>query len=700
MRELQRKTWIREKEAEAFTSVQAVEAELLARRQLVDDEEIARFFTPSMADLHDPFAFEEMRLAVELVGQAIKEQREILIYGDYDADGITATALLMRFFTAMGVPVRHMIPDRLQDGYSLGEGTLARLLADPPGLVITVDCGSSSKDEVATLMEAGIELMITDHHEVPDDPPRPLAFLNPHRPGEAYPNTALAGVGVAFKLLQGMVESFGLKDFDWGPYLVLAALGTVADSMPLLGENRSLVALGLAAFAEAAPLGLKLLYQRLGQGRPVTERFLAYSLAPRLNAAGRMGELAPALALLMAETLEAAEKAADRLEALNEARREEERRMSDEADAMLLAEQGSKHEDVVILAKEDWHIGVIGIVSARLSQRLQRPVICLGLQAGSWRGSARSNGHFDILAALRSAAAHAVAFGGHKMAAGVEVEDAALAAFMEAVRAHARADRAMAQKAVAVAIDMDLAPSAVVEELAQTVQRFAPFGPQNREPVFAFREMHLVSLRVVGHDGRHLKLELRMQDGRLIDAIAFGFGAHAKALRLGDLVDVAGHLQWHVWNGRGNLQIQVEDLQTTGLESLQTYWEREEAWQAGAPYPKLAKDSETALHLDPRWIKDVYPLLEASLSEGEILVDPVLFTHYLAAQTKLPLSSFAMARLFDILSEAKLLERKRSPEMLLALASQAPGEQRPVMSAQATWQRLQKEGGLTDVPSH
>lgn len=683
-------------QAKQISDFQAWE-DLLLARQGISPEDAPLFFEPAYSDLHHPFLFQDMDLAVELILAVRAQGGRIHIYGDYDCDGITSTALLVRYFRDLDIDVSYSLPSRLGEGYGLNAEAISEILAEEPQLLITVDNGSSAQAEVRTLMQAGLPVIITDHHQVPEEEPQPLAFLNPHRPGETYPFKDLAGVGVALQLARALDLKLG-GEADPRPWLALAALGTIADSMPLIEENRALVSLGLQSFPTAAPLGLQRLVQRLRPEGKIDEEFLAFSVASRINAAGRLNNTTPAIRLLLSDNLAEVESLLDEIEGLNTGRCSLEADILQEARQQIQEQSPADREYIILAADPSWHPGIIGIIAARLADSYGKPAVCLGGTAGEYRGSARSVGDFDILAALRSASQYCESVGGHRQAAGVTLKGENYAPFAAAVRAYAAdhaADLAEEKSLTALAtLDHRL----ISEEGLALLDRFAPFGNGNEKPLLHLRDLQVQSMRRIG-DGSHLSPLLRLADGREIRCIAFRKGDWADLFRPGDCVEVLADLQEHTWKGRTSLQLQILDMRPCQAERqlYQTQTDLAERWLAGVPLSDLEDPGNGEpgdLRLAPKALGPFWLYLAKLLqSQDHILIYPAYLARAFARKHKLNFSAFACRATLAILAEAELIKLVPRPGGRLRISALLPSA-RPTLSAQASWQRLASEGGL------
>ncbi len=468
-------------------------AQVLVQRGHRTPTDAAAFLRPDWSDLHDPLAMAGMEVAVERVRRALRERERILVFGDYDVDGISSVALLERLFDVMAHPVRTMIPDRMRDGYGLSENAAARILdGDPVDLVITVDCGVSDAAGVARLGAAGVDVIVTDHHVPPAELPPALAVVNPMRADCTYPFKRLAGVGVAFKFATAMIDAFSpqrrLTD-ELRAFLLeaaaLATLGTVCDVVPLVDENRILVTHGLRSLAQSTNPGLRALIEVAGlAGRPLAPRDLGFKLGPRLNAAGRMGTPTDALELLTATSYQPAIDAANRLDTLNQRRQSIERSIVRQAERMLADAGGPSPRAGIVLAREGWSPGVLGIVASRLVDAHGVPVVLIGVNDGVGRGSGRSVPGFNLLEVVTTCGERLRTFGGHAGAIGLSVGADAVDDAVAALRAALEGALATFERGPWIDVDAIVPLGALRIPSMRELDRLAPFGPANRAPIF------------------------------------------------------------------------------------------------------------------------------------------------------------------------------------------------------------------------
>jgi single-stranded-DNA-specific exonuclease len=541
-------------------------ARALAGRGLADPAAAERFLAARLDELPDPFSMKGMEAAVGRLVRAVEGGERVACYGDYDVDGVTSTALLAGFLAAAGADVRTYTPHRLVEGYGLNEGAVARLAAEGVRLIVTLDCGITSVAEVAAARRAGVDVVVVDHHTVPVELPAAAAILNPHQPGCGYPSKHLAAVGVTFHLALALRRRLrergrfgpGRPEPNLKEALDLVALGTVADVVPLVEVNRVLVRWGLEELARGRRPGLRALKRVAGlaEGTPVSAGQVGFRLAPRINAAGRLDDAGRGVRMLLAADEASAGPLAEELDRENRARQEIERRMLEEAleDAAHRVREGARG---LVLSRDGWHAGVVGIVAARVAERFHRPAVLVAVDGGVGKGSGRSIEGFHLYDALAACSAHLSRFGGHKHAAGVTVEAGALPAFRDAFERLA-AERLGAEDLVPrTRIEGWVEGELLDERAARDLERLAPFGAGNPEPVFGVRGRP-ERARVVGAGGAHLKLSLASRD-------AIGFSLGDRLPLCAGPVEAAVSLGFDVWDGSRRLQLRVRDLRASPI---------------------------------------------------------------------------------------------------------------------------------------
>ena len=532
-------------------------AAILVQRGLAAPDLAKAFLRPDLERLSDPLAWADMARAVDLIVGAVRGGIPILVHGDYDVDGQCAAALLTRVLSSVGAKAHAFVPHRLRDGYDFGPAGLTEAKRLGAGLVITCDCGITAVEAVREARAAGIDVIVTDHHLPGDELPSASAVLDPRRADCASADKDLCGTGVAFKLAQALVPALGASPHLPLHFLDFVALATVADVVPLTGENRILVRHGLKMLADSRWTGLRALVEAAGlAGRPVKAGHVGFILAPRLNAAGRIGDARDGLRLLLSDDPDQAAALARELETLNARRQELDQRILDEA--VELAERVLRPDDrALVLAADAWHPGVIGIVASRLVERYGRPTFLIGWDGETGRGSGRSIAGFDLHAALHRVGHHLEKYGGHTMAAGLTIRreryEAFRVAFLEiAGQVLGPDDLVPAQR-----VDLELPLGLVSDELEKLIRHLEPCGPGNPAPVFGVRHARAVGPRRVGTN--HLRFTLDDESGAL-PAIAFQWADAIPDHWLADRLDVAFRLERDEWQGRVTLQARVASM--------------------------------------------------------------------------------------------------------------------------------------------
>lgn len=537
-------------------------ARVLWHRGLASPEAASRFLSPRLSDMPDPFSMRGLADAADRLVQAIEEQEPVTLYGDFDVDGVTSSALVQSFLLHHGLRARVYIPHRLEEGYGLNPAAVEQLAGEGTRLLVTLDCGITAVDEVERARALGIDVIVVDHHRCPPALPRAVATLNPHHPDCAYPDKVLAAVGVAFNLVVGVRKRLreagfyartGIEEPRLKQALDLVALGTIADMVPLTGVNRMLAWFGLQEMAQARRPGLRALME-VAQIRPrkVRSQDVAFKLAPRINAAGRLDDASVGVQLLTSGRMDEARRHAATLDAANADRRLIEAEVFRAAEGQAQLDQDAPG---VVVADPEWHPGVVGIVASRLVERYGKPAVVVGRHG---RGSARTAGALHLYDALAACRDHLVKFGGHRAAAGFRLGEGGFSPFrtqlLEVFRAEADAIR---DATPPVELDLSLLPEALSLDLVQGLERLGPFGVGNPEPLCGLAGP-VRRVQVVG--GQHLKL--RFGDGpRPVSAIAFKQGALEPSLGLGTQVDVAGCLEVNDFGGFERVEVRVREIQ-------------------------------------------------------------------------------------------------------------------------------------------
>ena len=552
----------RDAEAEAAlraAGISPLAAFALASRGVRSREQAAAFLATGPGLLHDPMLMRDMDAAAERIGRALEEGETIAVYGDYDVDGITSTCLLTSYLSARGGRVIPYIPDRLTEGYSLNTGTITRLRLKGVRLLVTVDCGITNRKEADYARGIGMDVIITDHHECKDQLPQAVAVVNPHRPGCPYPFKQLAGVGVALKLALALTPE-SQRAQVLAEYADLAAVGTVADVMSLTGENRAIVSLGLKALANSRRPGLQMLLRACGlEDKPITSTSIGFTIAPRINAAGRMGCPQVAAELLLTQDPQQGLALAQTLCDLNRERQLIEQDIFSQC-LELLEHHPDLAKDAIVLAGRNWHQGVVGIVASRLSERFSVPafMICLD-EEHRGKGSCRSYGDLNLFHALEQCEDLLEGFGGHELAAGFTILEENIAPFREKMQRIAAQWGGGRGAASVLRLDAALADARLITlENVADLQSLEPFGTGNPQPVFALSSVTVTALSPVGK-GRHTRLKVT-RDGCSFDAIFFSCPPEATGLQPGARADLAFYPQINQFRGSRTIQLMLVDL--------------------------------------------------------------------------------------------------------------------------------------------
>ncbi|MGD0623882.1 MAG: single-stranded-DNA-specific exonuclease RecJ [Thermodesulfobacteriota bacterium] len=539
-------------------------AQVLRNRGISNTDQARRFLSPALSDLPDPFTMKDMVKGVQRICQAIHDQERITLFGDYDVDGTTAIALLLLFLKGAGVPVDFYLPDRIKEGYGLNIGAVKKIQAQGTKLLITADCGISNREEIGWAMENGLDVIVTDHHEVPEILPPALAILNPKQKNCPYPFKGLAAVGVAFNLVIALRSALRQEGFFQGgeipnlkEYLDLVALGTVSDVVPLIGVNRILAKFGLMQLGHSTRPGIVALKAVSGiREMPVDTLSILFRFAPRINAAGRLGDAQEVVRLLISGDEREAGEIAAHLDQLNALRQRIEEKILSEARAMIHSPGGNLTKKSLVLSSPDWHPGVIGIVAARLAEEYYRPTILVALNENLGKGSGRSIDSFPLYQGIKACESWVEKFGGHEQAAGLVIRAECIPgfaqAFEEVVAVKLGEERFRPRLSLDAFARLDQMDNSFLSEL----ESLAPFGTENPEPVLGLEGFTILESRRVGNG--HLRL--RIKEGRCIrEAIGFRMASWHPLSR--EHVKMAFSPQINTFQGRRILQLKIVDLQ-------------------------------------------------------------------------------------------------------------------------------------------
>tara|TARA_R110002096_G_scaffold237751_10_gene428676 strand:+ start:3990 stop:5693 length:1704 start_codon:yes stop_codon:yes gene_type:complete len=535
-------------------------AELLAIRGIDTFDDAKLFFRPTIDRLHDPFLMKDMDVAAERLALAIRNREKVLVYGDYDVDGTTATSCVYIFLKKFGVEVDFYIPHRFKEGYGINQEGIQYAVDMKANLIVSVDCGITAIQEAKDAKAKGIDLIICDHHTVGDEIPDAVAVLDPKRPDCTYPFDGLSGAGVGFKLIQGTLKKLGLKAKEAYHFLDLVAISIASDIVPIVDENRILMKAGLEILKKNPRIGISALLDLIKMPRAdINTTKIVFSVGPRINAAGRMGDATTAVRLMLSETEAEAKACAYELESVNMRRRETDSKTMEEALGQIDQDLDLEQTSTMVLYKEDWHLGVIGIVASRLVDLYHRPAIMLSSVEGVIKGSARSIKGFNIYDALKKCDDLLEQFGGHEFAAGLTLKEGKLTEFQRRMNEIAHVDLSENSFEAELSIDAKLDIEEIDMKFWKLLAQFEPYGPSNLRPIFVSENVHVVGVPTVVGNG-HLKMKIKQGDSGVYDAIGFNMHEYLPFVRSGELFHIAYVLEENNWNGRRTLQMRLKDI--------------------------------------------------------------------------------------------------------------------------------------------
>ncbi len=529
-------------------------ASILVNRGIIDGEKINVFLNPTRKDFYNPFLMPDMEIAVKRIVKAIENKEKIMIYGDYDADGITSITVLKKYLNEIGLKTGEYIPNRLNEGYGLNKDAISKIYNDGYKLMITVDCGISGLEEVDYANSLGMEIIITDHHEPAEKLPEAIAVIDAKRKDNKYPFNQLAGVGVVFKLIQAISTELKLEEKEYLKYLDLVCIGTISDIVPLVDENRVIAKLGLKLIEKTKNIGLKTLLN-IADLKKIDSTAISFGVAPRINACGRMGFQEEALQLFLTEDSGEATKIAKRLVQFNQERQAKEKQIFEEVIEKI--EKDNKDKKCIVLAEENWHHGIIGIVASKITEIYYKPSILICLEGDKGKGSGRSIPGFDLYTALTKCSDYIEKFGGHSMAIGITIKKENFEKLKEAIEKYAQESN-ISDIMPIINIDKEINLKNINIEEVKSLELLEPFGEANKMPLFLLRNLKIDSIRALS-GGKHLKLTLK-QDNNIVDAIGFNMGDLSKEYLLGDKVDVVGTIEINSFGNKENIQINLKDI--------------------------------------------------------------------------------------------------------------------------------------------
>ena len=530
-------------------------AKILINRNIVDEEEINVFLNPKRNNFHDPFLMLDMDKAVDRIIKAIKNKEKTIIYGDYDVDGITSITVLKKFLSERGLEVDYYIPNRLEEGYGLNKDAIQEIAKQGYTLMITVDCGISGINEIEMANSLGIETIITDHHEQLDSLPQAYCIINPKRKDNTYPFRGLAGVGVVFKLIQAISIKLGLDEKAYLKYLDIVCIGTISDIVPLVDENRVIAKLGLMLVKVTKNIGLKELITQTGYSN-IDSSMVSFGIAPRINACGRMGKQEEALKLFITDDKNEANEITKKLNEYNIQRQEKEKNIFEQA-IKKLENNNVEELNSIVLAGENWHNGVIGIVASRLTEKYFKPTILICIEGDEGKGSGRSIPGIDLHQALVESSQYLKKYGGHEMAVGLSLEKNKIEDFRKHFEEILK-EKNVKQILPVINIDCEITKKDLNKETIEQIKLLEPYGEKNKTPLVVYKNLKITSIRALS-EGKHLKIELK--DGNEnISAIGFNLGELSEEYLIGDKVDIVGTLELNSYNGQERIQINLKDI--------------------------------------------------------------------------------------------------------------------------------------------
>ncbi len=657
-------------------------AMVLASRNIADPQ-AAREYLRCDAPLCDPFALRDMDLAASRVALAMTGGETVAVFGDYDVDGITATCLLTEFLRSQGGKVTCYIPGRIEEGYGLNNGAIRNLWEQGVSLIVTVDCGITANEEAEFCRELGVDLIITDHHECKEQLPCAVAVVDPHRKDRTYPHTNLAGVGVAFKLASAIV---GSQEVILERFSDLLCLGTVADVMPLVGENRVFVSRGLKALEEAPRPGLAALMSECNcDGKPITANLLGYTIAPRINAAGRMGQVELATELFLTTDPQEAKNLARSLCQLNRQRQEVEAEIYEQAEQMM----DDRTPCAIVLAGEQWHQGVVGIVASRLAEEYGCPTYLICLDGEKGKASSRSYGGFNLFASLEANAHLLESYGGHELAAGFTIGRASVEPFRQAVMKLAGDFAESGLRKAALEIDCQVEPELLTEKNVTALEQLEPCGSGCPKPVFSMDGVRVEHVSEVG-GGKHLRLRL-WKNGSFFNGIFFSVTANRAGLAPGDRIEIAFTPQINEYRGMRSVQLNMVDIRPDS-HSRSAYEEGTSLYSRFCEGAPLSEREAGELLPDRKEFSCLWRYLAAQ--EGPtIREDGVTLSRKLQRFSGQEIPPQRLLMCLEVFRERGLLMLKHTAEGLLSITLSAANKKVDLNESPLLTELIKKKGG-------
>ncbi len=533
---------------------------ILYNRGVKEDNDIKTFLSKSLGVMHDPYLMKDMEKATERILLAKERGEKITIYGDYDVDGITSIAILYKHLAEMGISVDYYVPDRMQEGYGVNREALDKIQKKGTSLIITVDTGITAVEESEYAKEIGLDVIITDHHECKERIPDVYAAIDPKQKDCPYPFKSLAGVGVVFKLIQALDEQKSLPAL-MDKYADLLCLGTVADISPLVNENRVIVTEGLKRFKNTKNVGLKALIDVSTNGKAITTSTIGYTIAPRINASGRLGCASRSVELFLTNDTKKAHELAESLCEENTLRQQTEQKMFKEALDYIEEHPEIKDDKVLIIAHENWHHGIVGIVSSKITEKFYKPSILFAIDGGEAKGSGRSVQGYNLFGSLEQCSDVLEKFGGHELAAGLTIKADRIEEFRKRINAISEDTIDETTMVPTILLDAVIKVPYITLDTVNDINQLQPFGVDNPTPFFAVRNIKIHKISVMS-EGKHLRMTL-FKDGKYLDSVGFGMGEYFQYLKEGDFIDVAFSLDINDYKGFQNVQLILKDIKKT-----------------------------------------------------------------------------------------------------------------------------------------
>ncbi|MEG2583738.1 MAG: single-stranded-DNA-specific exonuclease RecJ [Oscillospiraceae bacterium] len=545
-------------------SISPLTSIILYNRGVREEADVKRFLSRDLGIMHDPYLMKDMDRAVDRIKEARDKKEKITIYGDYDVDGITSIAIIYKHLKEMGIEVGYYVPDRIQEGYGVNKDALDKIKTDGTTLIITVDTGITAVEETEYAKSIGLDIIITDHHECKEKIPDAYAAIDPKRKDCVYPFKSLAGVGVVFKLIHALDENKSLPDLI-EKYSDLMCLGTVADISPLIDENRIIVTEGLKRFKTTKNVGLKALIDVSTNGKAITTSTIGYIIAPRINASGRLGCASRSVDLFLTDDVKRAHELAESLCEENILRQQTEQKMFKEAIEYIENHPEIKDDKVIIIPHENWHHGIVGIVSSKITEKFYKPSILFAIDGDEAKGSGRSVKGYNLFGALENSSDLLEKFGGHELAAGLSIKTENIEKFRTKINAFSVDKLDESLMVPTILLDAAIKVPYITSETVYDINRLQPFGVENPTPAFAVRDIKIHRISVMS-DGKHLRMTL-LKDGKYLDSVGFGMGDYFQYLKEGDFIFVAFALDINDYKGFQNVQLILKDIKLSGTEA-------------------------------------------------------------------------------------------------------------------------------------